>query len=177
MSQPQNVPQSPVSSDHYQSPPRRDRTWTANRPGDVFAQGQPEGQLLGSQGPDQGYALKLARTFDDKLTLTTGEHRDDVVAGCVAVALKRASAFGRAPTIHDLRCAFSLFGFLDANADPELVELRKDLFEEVAHPHHYAERRAIVDAVPVEVLRRPHAKVLEEAGDWRSTLDLSAVHH
>ena len=173
MSQPQNVPTSPVSSQHYTSPPRRDRVWNADRPGDVFTDGQPEGELLGSQGPDQGFALKLARHFDDDLQLTKNEHRNDVVAGCVAVALRRASAFGRAPTVHDLRCAFTIFGYLD-RSDPELVAVREKLFEEVAHPHHYAERRAIVDVVPTEFLRQPHAQILEQASDWRSVLQLAA---
>jgi len=173
VSQPQNVPTNAVSSQHYVSPPRRDRVWSADRPGDVFADGQPQGSLVGSQGPDQGFALKLARHFDDKLVLTANEHRDDVVAGCVAVALKRASAFGRAPTVHDLRCAFEIFGFL-RNADGELVAIREKLFEEVAHPHHYAERRAIVDAVPTEFLHRPHVQILDEADDWRSVLQLTA---
>lgn len=171
MSQPQNVPLNPVASTHYASPPRRDRMWNADRPGDVFTSGQPKGALMGTQGPDQGFALKLARSFDDELKLTQPEHRADVVAGCVAVALKRASAFGRAPTVHDLRCAFSLFGFLD-NADPELVAVRTKLFEEVAHPHHYAERRAIADAVSTEFLRQPHQTILEQAADWRSILEL-----
>lgn len=164
------MPVSPVATNYYESPPRRDREWNADRPGDVFTQGQPEGSLLGSQGPDQGFALKLARHFEDQLVLTKGEHKEDVVAGCVAVGLKRASSFGRAPTIHDLRCAFTLFGYLDASAEPELVRLRSKLFEEVAHPHHYAERRAIVDAVPTDFLRRPHQQVIADATDWRSVL-------
>ena len=168
MSQPQYVPTRPGSS-HYKSPPRRDRVWNADRPGEVTNDGQPSGTLLGSQGPDQGFALKLARRFDDELILADGEHRADVVAGCVAVALKRASAFGRAPTVHDLRCAFSIFGFL-GTADEELVDLRRELFEEVAHPHHYAERRAIVDAVPTELLKRPNQRILDDAVDWRSAL-------
>lgn len=170
MSQPQNVPVSPVATSHYESPPRRDREWNADRPGDVFAQGQPEGDLLGSQGPDQGFAIKLAKSLSDDITLHKGEHLDDVVAGVVAVALKRASAFGRAPTIHDVRCAYSIFGYLNPSADAELVALRSDLFEEVHHPHHYAERRAIADAVPTEFLRRPHGKVIDDAADWRSVL-------
>lgn len=175
MSQPQNVPLNPVADQHYVSPPRRDRVWSADRPGDVFADGQPKGALLGSQGPDQGFAIKLARSFEDQLELSDGERSDDVVAGCVAVALKRASAFGRAPTVHDLRCAFSIFGFLGA-AEPELVTIRKQLFEEVAHPHHYAERREIVDAVPTEFLRQPHTAILEQAGDWRTVLTLPTQH-
>lgn len=171
MSQPQNVPTKPVAGQHYVSPPRRDRVWNADRPGDVFTDGQPSGELIGSQGPDQGFAIKLARSFEDKLKLTKGEHANDVIAGCVAVALKRASAYGRAPTVHDVRCAFSIFGFLD-DAEPELVATRQKLFEEVAHPHHYAERRAIVDAVPTDFLRQPHVELLKQAADWRSVLHL-----
>ena len=176
MSQPQNVPLNPVAGSHYASPPRRDRTWTADRPGDVFVDGQPKGALLGSQGPDQGFAIKLARSLEPELHLTTGEHANDVIAGCVAVALKRASAFGRAPTVHDVRCAFTIFGFL-VQADPDLVAVRKQLFEEVAHPHHYTERRAIVDAVPTEFLRQPHTTILEDAADWRSVLQLDSAQH
>ena len=172
MSQPQNVPTKPVAPQHYVSPPRRDRVWSADRPGDVFTDGQPKGDLLGSQGPDQGFAIKLARSFEDQLVLTKNEHVEDVIAGCVAVALKRASAFGRAPTVHDVRCAFSIFGYLD-RADPELVEVREKLFEEVAHPHHYTERRAIVDAVATDFLRRPHKQILDDVADWRSVLDLA----
>lgn len=171
VSQPKNVPSKPGAAQHYVSPPRRDRAWSADRPGDVFADGQPEGSLVGSQGPDQGFALKLARQLEDELNLTEGEHADDVIAGCVAVALKRASAFGRAPTVHDVRSAYAIFGYI-GHADPELVTVRKKLFEEVAHPHHYAERRAIVDAVPTEFLRRPHSQILEEETDWRSFLHL-----
>jgi len=171
VSQPQNVPTKPVATQFYSSPPRRDRVWSADRPGDVFADGQPKGDLLGSQGPDQGFAIKLARSFEDKLVLTPNEHANDVIAGCVAVALKRASAFGRAPTVHDVRSAFAIFGYLDS-AEPELVQIRQKLFEEVAHPHHYTERRSIVDAVPVDFLRRPHKQIIEDAVDWRSVLDL-----
>ncbi len=170
MSQPQFVPDQPVKSSHYASPPKRDRSWQADRPGDVFASGQPDGALVGSQGPDQGFALTVARRLESELHLKAGEHQADVTAGCVAVALKRASAFGRAPTVHDVRCAFAIFGYTTPNPDAELVALRGELFEEVAHPHHYAERRAIADAVPAEFLHRPHTRILEDASSWRSVL-------
>ncbi len=149
--------------------------WFADRPGDVFSQGQPTGDLFGSQGPDQGFALRLANSFKGDLRLHEHEGVNDVIAGCVAVALKRASAFGRAPTVHDLRCAFTIFGYL-GDAEPELVAVRHELFEEVAHPNHYAERRAIVDAVPVEFLHQPHQQILEQASDWRSVLKLPTAH-
>ena len=107
---------------------------------------------MGYPGPDQGYALKLARQFERHLVLSTGEDRDDVIAGCVEVANKRASLFGRAPVIHDLRFAFTLWGFL-SDADPELVRLRRRYFQGIALPSHYSERRRVVDVVPVAALR------------------------
>jgi hypothetical protein len=91
----------------------------------------------------------------------------------LAVALKRASLFGRAPVIHDLTIAFTLFGFLDADADDELVAWRRSLFEEVSNPHHYVEQRAIADLVPESTLRlSPSEVTARHDTDWRSLLDL-----
>jgi hypothetical protein len=89
----------------------------------------------------------------------------------VAVALKRASLFGRAPVIHDLTVALTIWGFLDAEPAQELVELRKGLFEEVWHPHHYAELRRIVDLVPAATLRLvPGYLAVAHRSDWRALL-------
>jgi hypothetical protein len=156
----------------YGSPPRLADPWTATRPGELIGVGQPEGALLGSQGPDLGYALKLANGMRDQLVLTEGEHADDVVAGCTAVAMKRSALFGRAPVIHDLTMAFTLWGFLD-EAPGDLVEFRKPIFAEVASHHHWAERRLVVDLVPDEVLRRPHTSV--GAADWKRLLLVDAA--
>lgn len=156
----------------YESPPRRPDTWRADRPAD-FADDhrQPVGDLLGSPGPDQGYALRLARVLEPELQLAPGEHAKDALAGIVAVGLKRASSFGRAPVIHDLRVAATIFGFLDASPDPELVALRHRLLEEVSHFHHYMQLRRVVDMVPVEVLRRSLAEVADTyRSGWRSQL-------
>lgn len=151
----------------YTSPPRRSDSWTARRPADVVDEGQPHGDRLGSPGPDLGYALRLVHQLDDRLVLAEGEHRDDVVAGCVALGMKRAALFGRAPVIHDLTVAFTIWGYLGV-APAELVELRRELFAEIAHPHHYAERRAVVDRVPDDVLRQTPAAVESAArADWR----------
>lgn len=110
----------------------------------------------------------------DDLVLADGEDADDVVAGCVAVATKRAALFGRAPVRHDLTVAFGVWGFLDREPDPELVELRRGLFAEVAHHHHTAERRHIADLVPDAVLRRPHGAVLDAyAAGWRDLIAAS----
>jgi len=174
MAAPEYVPSKPTEDPRsYKSPPRRPEPWLADRPGEVGAAGQPRSEQLGNQGPDQGYALLLARRFEDQLHLAEGEHAEDAVAGCVAVAMKRASLFGRAPVSHDLTVGFTLWGFLDEDPDPELVELRRGLFAEARLPHHYGLQRAIADAVPDAVLRRPHATLIEaHASDWRSLLDL-----
>lgn len=137
----------------YESPPWRPEPWFPERPADLDGP-QPHGPRLGYPGPDQGYALKLARQFEDELVLTPGEDVDDVIAGCVAIANKRASLFGRAPVIDDLKIAFSLWGYL-SEADPELVRLRKKYFRAIAHPEHYSERRRVVDVVPVAALTMP----------------------
>ena len=151
----------------YESPPRRPDPWLADRPGELHG-GQPHGERVGNQGPDQGYVLTLARRFAGKLTLTPGEHERDALAGAVAVALKRASRFGRAPIIHDLTVALTIWGFL-GDAPEELVALRKPLFEEVWHPHHYEDQRRIADLVPDTVLRMTPQQVTEaHRSDWRA---------
>jgi hypothetical protein len=123
-------------------------------------------------GPDQGYAFTLVREIEDQLHLGRVD-RDDAVAGCVAVATKRASLYGRAPIIHDVVAAFSVFGFVDPSPPPELVVLRERLFAEVRSGHHYNERRALVDLVPGHVLRQsPEAIAKTYSTDWRSNLDL-----
>lgn len=172
MSAPQYVPRAKAEVVRsYVSSPRRPDSWTATRPGDLHRPGQPSGPNLGNQGPDQGYALHLARHFQGRLTLRGGEHEQDAIAGSVGVALKRASIFGRAPVIHDLRLALELFGFLGEPPD-DLVELRRSLFEEVANPYHYVEQRRIVDMVPESTLRMTPDAVAERvvAGDWRLLL-------
>lgn len=157
----------------YTSPPRRNDPWTATRPADVVDEGQPHGDRLGTPGPDLGYALRLVHHLDDRLVLAEGEDRDDVVAGCVALAMKRAALYGRAPVIHDLVVAFTVWGYL-GDAPAELVELRRPLFAEVAHPHHYAERRELVDRVPDDVLRQPPSAVEAAVrADWRALVGAS----
>lgn len=119
--------------------------------------------------------LRLASSFRGTLTLRPGESESDAVSGAMAVALKRSGLAGRAPVMHDLRVAFGVWGFLDADPADELVELRRERFEEVHHPHHYEERRRVADAVPASVLRRPHDEILRmHESDWRSCLDLTA---
>jgi hypothetical protein len=158
----------------YESPPWKFDPWVAERPSDL-AQGQPIGPRLGYPGPDQGFVLKLARAFEGKLTLTDQEHEADVLAGACAIALRRASMFGRAPVVHDLTVALSAFGFLgDAEPDADLVAYRQPRFEGSAHGHHYLEQRELVDSVPESVLRMTPAEVQKQAtAGWRQLLDVS----
>src|SRR5688572_19584334 len=146
MGAPEYVPKSARPTERvYESPPWQHDPWLGHPAGDL-TDGQPRGTFYGNQGPDQGYALLLAERFHDRLVLTPGESEHDVVAGAVEVAMKRASLFGRAPVIHDLTLAFTIWGFLDDDPDPALVDVRKELFASAGH--HYAERRAVVDMVP-----------------------------
>ncbi len=141
----------------------------ADRPGDVGG-GQPAREGLGTPGPDQGYAIKLARSFEGRLKLGSLD-KGDVVAGCVAIASKRSGLYGRGPVIHDLTAAFTMWGFLDDAPDADLVTLREELFPQVASAHHYTERREIVDLVSAEVLERPHAVIITDyQTGWRQNI-------
>jgi hypothetical protein len=160
MAAPQFVPTrstDPVRS--YDSPDHVPGAWRASRPGDLTGR-QPQGAMLGAQGPDQGYAIGLANRFRDRLHVADGESIDDALRGSLNIALRRASLFGRAPVVHDLTMAFTMWGFLDAAPPADLLALRRKAFEGVANAaHHYAEGRAIADAVPEATLRMTPAQV------------------
>jgi len=148
--------------------------WESTRPGDLDGP-QPVGRMLGRQGPDQGYVLVLARRLEPKVKVGADENVEDALAGCVGVALRRASLFGRAPVIHDLTIALTVWGFLDDAPPVQLVQLRRGMFEGVAKTgHHYSESRAIVDLVPEDTLRQSHEQVASAyPARWRELLGLS----
>ena len=144
----------------------------ADRPGEVVGAEPHAGSGMGHQGPDQGYALKLAQRFAGRLVLTTGEREDDALAGCCAVALRRASLFGRAPVMHDLRLALELFGFL-IDADAALVTWRRPLFAGAAGHHGYHVKLRLAELVPEDTLRSTPAAVAEACSqNWRTPLGL-----
>ena len=145
----------------------------ADRPGEVVGAEPPAGRGLGYQGPDQGYALKLAQRFAGRLVLVAGEREDDALAGCVAVALRRASMFGRAPVMHDLRVALELFGYLNEASDAQLVAWRQPLFAGAASHHGYHVKLRLADLVPEATLRLTPAAVADAcAEDWGVPLGL-----
>jgi hypothetical protein len=140
-----------------------------DRPGEIDGF-QPEGPRLGDPGPDQGFALRIAQQLRPKVQLQPGEHIDDVIRGCLGVALRRASMFSRAPVVHDLTIAFTIWGFYDPNPPAELVELRARLFEGVRLVgHHYTEARVVADLPPEATLRMTPAQVADAyPADWRT---------
>ena len=158
MAQPPYVPHAPgKTARHYTSPPQRRGGWRADRPGELAPGPQPAGEGFGHQGPDQGYALRLARSFVPQLALQAGEKARDVVAGCVTVAMKRASLFGRAPVSADLQVAFDHWGYLDAAASGEVVASRRELFAGAGGHDGYPIRCRIADDVSSEALGCPAA--------------------
>jgi hypothetical protein len=169
MAAPDYVPVKLADMPRQEDAPKPPDSWRADRPGDLRGP-QPAGPKLGSQGPDQGFALTLARRLEGQLVLADGEHREDAVAGAVAVAMKRASQFGRAPVIYDLEHAFRLFGFI-GTAPPDLVTFRRKRFEGARH--HYWDQRAIVDIVLEPTLRLTPTQVEERLSDWKSLFALN----
>jgi hypothetical protein len=153
MAAPQYVPGSPTDRPRaYSSPDYVPASWWPIRPAEVQAR-QPAGGSFGYQGPDQGYALALAERFRDRLHLSEGESVDDAIQGCLLIALRRASKFGRAPVVHDLTIGFTAWGFLDPSPPPDLVVERRRAFAGVGNPgHHYESWLAIAERVPESTL-------------------------
>ena len=139
------------------------RGWRAVRPGDLGPV-QPASDLMGSPGPDQGYALTLAERFHDRVQVEPPETVHDALAAGAALAMRRASMFGRAPVMADLEVGLGLLGYL-GGAPPEMVAWRRLALAGVDHA--YSRLRALVDAVPAAVLRRPPAEVGESLPRWR----------
>ena len=129
-------------------PPSRE--WRADRPGDLVDGVQPVGDLFGSPGPNVGFALRLVHRASGDFVLAPTEHREDAEAAVAAVAMKRASSFGRAPIRADVDRAAALLGYR-GGADADFVAWRVGA---VAGAHHeYGATRAVADAVPIDELR------------------------
>lgn len=174
MAAPKFTPVDPTDAPRsYESPDYVPPAWMPDRPSEIIGF-QPGGDRLGSPGPDQGFALKIAKSLRPRLHLQPGENEDDVVRGCLGVGLRRASMFSRAPVVHDLMIAFTVWGFLDEAPPQELIDLRMPLFEGLRHVgHHYTESRVIVDHVPADTLRMTPAQVdAKFPGEWKTLLGL-----
>jgi hypothetical protein len=142
--------------------------WVADRPGDQTGASRPTGISHGTPGPDQGFALRVARRFADRLRLQGTEDEEDVLHGAAILASKRAGLLGRAPCVYDLDAAFALFGFLVEAPPPELVSERRAAFESASRD--YVVQRALVDSVPEETLRLGAEQLSARLGEWRALL-------
>jgi hypothetical protein len=167
MAQPDYVPVSPADRVRQTERLPPQKRWTPTRPGDLRGVRPPSGESFGSAGPDQGYALLLAKRFVDRLKLEAGETVEDALAAASAIALKRAARFGRAPVVFDLELAFTLLGYL-GDAPRDLIEFRKRLVQGAAHS--YWERREIADLVAEETLRLSPAEARARLADWKSLI-------
>jgi hypothetical protein len=147
------------------------RGWRADRPGDLVDGVQPRGALLGSPGPNIGYALLLTRRVADTFDRSPLEHAEDVEAVVAALAMKRAASFGRAPVAADIECGALVLGYV-GSPSPDFVELRAEAVDD-AH-HDYEAVRTICDAVPLEMLRLAPGALASRAGELQAALLESA---
>ena len=83
--------------------------------------------------------------------------------------------FRRAPVIHDLDIAFTVWGYLDPSPPADLIGLRRPLFQSVSLPIHYLDQRAIASQVPEETLRMtPQAVRAAYPARWSELIGLVA---
>ena len=175
MSAPKSAPAGLREKPYYTSPDVVPDPWSPDRPGIVDGF-QPVGARLGAQGPDQGYALTIARRLVPELQIQAAERIDDAVQGCLGIALGRASLFSRAPVVHDLRIAFTIWGYFDPSPPADLLAHRAELFEGVGNTnHHYAAGRRIADLVPESTFRMtPQQVQAAYPAHWKSLTGVSA---
>lgn len=140
----------------------------AERPGEVVTSGQPRGHLLGSPGPDLGYALTLAERFRDRLDLAPQEKTDDALAAACGVAMRRCSRLGRAPTSKDVELGLTILGYL-GGAPADYVAWRKRHVHGASH--EYTEQRELVDAVREDVLGLTPEEAKPRLANWRDLYD------
>jgi hypothetical protein len=145
--------------------------WVADRPADLVGPQRPTGVSHGTPGPDQGFALRVARRFEERLVLQPTEDLEDVLHGGAILASKRAGLLGRAPCVYDLDSVFTLFGFLAASPPAGLVAERRALFASASRD--YVIQRSLVDAVPDETLLLTAGQLSGRLSDWHALFHLA----
>lgn len=140
--------------------------WVQDRPAELRFPVRRQGRQVGAPGPDQGYALRLARRAETHLVLRDGESAEDAVVGTALLGARRAAMLGRAPTVYDIDAVLALWGFRDPEAPEELVALRRRAFAGAAHD--YVAQRELVDRVPEETLsmRPEEIAAAVSSGAW-----------
>lgn len=170
MAVPKFTPIDPTSEPRsYESPDFVPEPWWLDRKAEIAGQ-QPKGDGLGNPGPNQGYALTLASRVRDRIRVQTGESVDDVIAGSITIALRRASLFGRAPVMADVMVALTIWGWLLDSPPSDIVTHRQKLFAGLSNVvHHYAESRMVADMVPDTTFRLSPEKVTASMPmSWRA---------
>jgi hypothetical protein len=172
------VPTDPFVPERLEDEPRQEpnlppgvkmppaRSWVANRPGDIPA-GWPSGKLLGSPGPNVGYALTLANRARDRFALAPHEHPEDAIAVVAEIAMRRAALFGRAPVMPDVEFGMRIMGYT-GDATSDFVTWRTRAV--TGARHDYYERRGLVDAIPVDILRLVPSALAEHLREARDAL-------
>ena len=140
------------------------KPWELGRPGELRELVVPQGRLFGSTGPDLGYGMKLANRLADQLTVPAGESRHDAVTVGFVSGARRASIFGRAPVIHDMRWAYTIWGFLGP-APEELVAWRAPIVR--GADHDYEVQRAAVDRIAPDSFRLTPDQAKARLESWK----------
>lgn len=177
MAAPKHTPVNPIDRPRaYSSPDFVPESWTNTRKASITGR-QPRAQRLGHPGPDQGYVLSLAERLRPRIVVAPGESVDDAIQGCIGIALRRASHYGRAPVIHDLDIALTMWGFFLDTPPSDLLAVRSELFEGVANVvHHYVEARRIVDMVPQStIIMTPEMVRKSMPNGWRALTGASVA--
>ena len=137
---------------------------------------------LGIPGPDQGYALELAKRFADRLVLEPGEHaRTCSPAPSPSPCAGRRCSGGR-PVAADIELALELFGYLAGEARRPRASLWSSGVDSLPEPPTTTgAAAALADEVPEETLRLTPAGCqangsiadawrLARARSWRLTM-------
>ena len=165
MTQPRYTPiesRDEVRAAKHLDPPR---PWTAHRPAEHRPGAAAGRSRIGTAGPDQGYALRLAEGVRDSLVLGRGEHVDDAIAVTTQVALRRAARFGRAPVRRDLESAIGLLSF-DVAISDDAAAHRSAAITGAAHDHWRC--RELAELVPDDALGVDPGLVASHAIAWPS---------
>jgi len=134
------------------------RTGVGVRPGAVEGP-WPTGPGFGSPGPNIGFAFTLVQRARDRFALAVREHTADAYALVAALAMKRASSFGRAPVVDDVSCGLVVLGYEGPTAE-SFVEWRLLIGADAAHD--YIRVQAVCDAVAIDDLRQSPARLVEQ---------------
>ncbi len=167
MTQPRYAPiesRDEIRATKHLDPPR---PWKVHRPGEHRPGPVLGRSRLGTAGPDQGYALRIAESLRASVVLGHGEHVDDALAVATQVALRRAAIFGRAPVRGDLEVALALLAY-DAPISAEGAAQRRATVTGAAHDLWHC--REVAASVDEAVLRMTAAEAANHAVVWSAPL-------